>query len=159
MPIQEGAPLPADLKGTVLEGGAPKPATLNDLVAGKKAVVFGIPGAFTPTCTNDHLPSFVRNKAALKAKSIDAVICIATNDSWVLNAWNQQAGDPAITMFSDGTGNVTKALGLGLNDFGVGYRTARFAMIVHGGTVKALNVEEKAATCTVSSAESILERA
>ena len=159
MPISEGAPLPAGLDGSVLEGGRPAAKSLNDLVAGKKAVVFGIPGAFTPTCTKDHLPSFARNAAGLKAKGIDTVICLATNDAWVMEAWNQQFGDPSITMLADPQGAVTKGLDLGLNDFGVGYRTKRFAMIVENGAVKALNIEEQPGTCTVSSAEGILERA
>ena len=161
MPIAEGDRIPTEAGGITWQDGKPSPTKLTDLVAGKKAIVFGIPGAFTPTCTNDHLPSFAQSEAALHEKGIEVVICLSMNDIFVLNAWNAAGGAPHVTMFADGNGEVTRALDLGLNleAAGLGTRTARFAMVVEDGVVRALNVEEKAGTCDVSSAGSILARA
>ena len=160
MPIAEGARIPADAKGTALADGKPAPTALADLVAGKKAVIFGIPGAFTPTCSNQHLPSFAQNQSALADKGIDTVICMSTNDIFVLNAWNAASGADHITMFADGNGDVTRALDLGvdLGVAGLGFRTTRFAMVVDDGVVTALNVEESPGTCEVTSADGILSR-
>jgi peroxiredoxin len=160
MPIAEGASIPAEAGGITWQDGKPAPTKLADLVAGKKAIIFGIPGAFTPTCSNQHLPSFAQNESALRAKGIDSVICVSTNDIFVLNAWNQASGAGHITMFADGNGDVTRALDLGLDASGngLGFRTTRFAMFVDDGVVKALNVEEKPGTCDLSSADSILAR-
>ena len=160
MPIAEGATIPADASGRTMQDGKPEPTTLADLVAGKKAIVFGVPGAFTGTCTNQHLPSFAGNEAALTAKGVDAVICMSTNDISVLGAWNDAHGAAHITMLADGNGDVTRALDLGvdLSVVGMGFRTRRFAMFVDDGVVKAINVEESPAVCGISSATSILER-
>ncbi len=161
MPIAEGAQIPAEASGITWQDGTPSPKKLADLVAGKKAIVFGIPGAFTPTCSNDHLPSFAQSEAALREKGVEEVICLAMNDIFVLSAWNAANGAPHITMLADGNGEVTQALDLALDlhAVGLGTRTARFAMVVEDGVVRALNVEEKAGTCDVSSAGSILARA
>ncbi|MEE9278083.1 MAG: peroxiredoxin, partial [Dehalococcoidia bacterium] len=150
----------ADVGGVIMEGGAPKPVKLSELVAGKKAIIFGIPGAFTPTCSNQHLPSFVNDAQALADKGIDSVICMSTNDIFVLQAWNQASGGENITMLADGNGDISRALDLGLDAsaLGLGFRTTRFAMYVEDGVVKALNVEESPRECTVSSAQGILER-
>ena len=160
MSIAEGARIPADAQGRIWQDDKPTPASLADVVAGKKAIIFGIPGAFTPTCSNQQLPGFAQNASALADKGIDTVICLATNDIFVLNAWNAAGGAEHITMFSDGNGDVTRALDLGLDASagGLGFRTTRFAMYVDDGVVKALNVEEKPGTCDLSSAESILAR-
>ena len=160
MPIAEGASIPADASGMTFQDGKPAPTALADLVAGKRAIVFGIPGAFTGTCTNQHLPSFAQNQEALSAKGIEAVICMSTNDISVLSAWNAAHGAESITMFADGNGDVTRALDLGvdLSVAGMGFRTRRFAMYVDDGVVKALNVEEKPGVCEISSATGILER-
>lgn len=159
MPIAEGDRIPADASGTTWQD-KPTPTPLAELVAGKKVIIFGIPGAFTPTCSNQHLPSFAQNQSALAAKGIDSVICMSTNDIFVLQAWNEASGASHITMFADGNGDVTRALDLGLDasGMGLGYRTTRFAMFVDDGVVKALQVEEKPGTCEVTSAESILTR-
>lgn len=160
MPIAVGAKIPSDLTGFILKEGAPTKVTLGELLGGKKAVVFGIPGAFTSTCTNQHLPSYVKDADALKAKGVDAIICLAVNDVFVLDAWNKAGGDPKITMLSDGNGDITRALGLqlDLSAIGLGTRSQRFAMVVDQGTVKALEIEEKAGQCTVSSADNILTK-
>ena len=160
MPIAEGASIPSDLQGTVMGDDGPAPVNLAELVAGKKSVIFGIPGAFTPTCSKQHLPGYVDDAAALEAKGIEQVICMSTNDIFVLSAWNAANGGANVTMLADGSGDITRALDLGLDlsARGMGYRTTRFAMIVDDGTVHALNVEESPGTCTVSSAQGILER-
>ncbi len=138
----------------------PAPTNLAELLGGKKSVLFGIPGAFTPTCTNQHLPSYVNDAAALQAKGIEQVICMSTNDIFVLDAWNKANGGSSVTMLADGSGDITRALDLGLDlsARGMGYRTTRFAMVVDDGVVQALNIEESPAACTVSSAQAILER-
>ncbi|PZC47568.1 MAG: cytochrome c peroxidase [Chloroflexi bacterium] len=160
MPIAEGASIPADASGMTFQDGKPAPTALAELVAGKRAIVFGIPGAFTGTCTNQHLPSFAQNQEALSAKGIETVICMSMNDISVLSAWNAAHGAASITMFADGNGDVTRALDLGvdLSVAGMGFRTRRFAMFVENGVVKALNVEEKPGICEISSATGILER-
>ena len=161
MPIAEGATIPADASGRTMQDGKPEPTTLADLVAGKKAIVFGVPGAFTGTCTNQHLPSFAENEAALTAKGIDAVICMSTNDIFVLQAWNAAHGAEHITMLADGSGNLTRAmdLGLDLSGLGLGFRCTRFAMIVEGGVVKAVQLEESPGACAMTSASAILAHA
>ncbi len=160
MPIAVGAKLPTDVNGFVLEKGLPAKKSLGDIVSGKKVVIFGIPGAFTPTCSNEHLPSYTKEVGAFKAKGVDDVICLATNDVFVLDAWNQATGNAQITMLSDGNGDITRALDLGLDagGYGMGFRTTRFAMIVENGVVKAIDVEESAVNCGVSAGPSILAK-
>ncbi len=160
MPIAVGAKLPSDVVGFVSEDGLPVKRPLSDLVAGKKVVIFGIPGAFTRTCTKEHLPGFATDFDALTAKGVDSVICLATNDVFVLDAWNKANGDERITMLSDGNGDITRALDLGLDSSarGLGFRTTRFAMIADDGVVKALEVEEQASQCSVSAAANILAK-
>lgn len=160
MPITVGAKIPSDLTGFILKDGGPTKTTLGDLLGGKKVVLFGIPGAFTPTCTNQHLPSYIKDAGALQAKGVNTIICLAVNDVFVLDAWNKAGGDPQITMLSDGNGDISRALGLDLDlsAIGLGTRSKRFAMIVDQGTVTALEIEEKAGQCTVSSADHILTK-
>ena len=124
----------------------------------RKVVLFSVPGAFTPTCSAQHLPGFVQNADAIKAKGIDEIICIAVNDAFVMDAWGKSQNIGAsVTLLSDGNGEFTQALGLGLDGtgFGLGQRGQRFAMVVENGTVTHLAVEEPGAF-EVSSAERIL---
>ena len=141
-----------------MKDGGPKPVKTDDLFAGKKVVVFALPGAFTPTCSAKHLPGFVQNADAIKAKGVDAIACVSVNDAFVMGAWGEQqkVGDK-IMMLADGNGDLTKALGLELDGsrFGMGKRSQRFAMIVDNGVVTKLNVEEPGAFA-VSSAEHVL---
>jgi peroxiredoxin len=124
----------------------------------RKVVLFSVPGAFTPTCSVQHLPGFVQNADAIKAKGVDEIVCIAVNDAFVMDAWgkSQNTGD-SVTLLADGNGEFTQALGLGLDGtgFGLGQRSQRFAMVVENGTVAHLAVEE-AGAFEVSSAERIL---
>ena len=157
MTIKVGDKIPSATLMQMKDGG-PKPVKTDDLFAGKKVVVFALPGAFTPTCSAKHLPGYVQNADALKAKGIDAIACVSVNDAFVMGAWGdqQKVGDK-VMMLADGNGDLTKALGLEMDGsrFGMGKRSQRFAMIVDNGVVKELNVEEPGAFA-VSSAEHVL---
>ena len=157
MAIQEGDKLPEATMHT-MQDGRPTPVTTADLFAGKKVVLFAVPGAFTPTCSQAHLPGYVVNADAIKAKGIDNIVCMAVNDAFVMGAWGESANAEALTMVGDGNGEFTTALGLGMDGsgFGLGQRSQRFAMVVDDGTVTKLAVEP-GPTLEVSAAEAILE--
>ena len=131
----------------------------SDYFAGKKTAIFAVPGAFTPTCHLNHLPGFVEQADAIKAKGVDTVACVSVNDIFVLNVWaeNTGAGD-AIKFLADGNAEFAKATGLELDasGFGMGTRLQRFAMIVNDGAVEVLNVEPQAGDADVSSASELL---
>ena len=131
----------------------------DEIFSGKKVVLFAVPGAYTPTCTAQHLPGFQSKGDALKAKGVDAVVCMAVNDPFVMKAWAESVGVRGeVMMLPDGNAELTKALGLEMDGSGVGLglRSKRFAMIVDNGTVTHLAVEEGPGL-DVSSAEKILE--
>jgi len=134
-------------------------ATTDDLFKGKKAVLFGLPGAFTPTCSAKHLPGFVNNAAELKKKGVDLIACLSVNDAFVMDAWGkaQNAGDKVL-MLADGNGDFAKATGLTMDGtgYGMGLRTSRWAMVLDDGKVKTLNVEAPGAF-EVSSAEAVMK--
>jgi peroxiredoxin len=159
MTIHAGDKVPSATLMEMQEGG-PKPVKTDELFAGKKVVVFALPGAFTPTCSAKHVPGFVQNNDALKAKGVDEVVCISVNDAFVMGAWgkDQKAGGK-VRMLADGNGDFTRAMGLEMDGsrFGMGKRSQRYAMIVDNGTVKELNVEEPGAF-SVSSAEHVLKQ-
>lgn len=137
----------------------PKEITTAELFGGHKVVLFAVPGAFTPTCSAKHVPSFLQNADALAAKGIDRIACVAVNDPFVMGAWaKDQAVGERIIMLSDGMAVFTKALGLevDLSKRGLGIRSSRYAMVVDDGTVTMLNVEEPGGY-DVSSAETVLE--
>lgn len=129
----------------------------SEIFGGKTVALFAVPGAFTPTCSAKHLPSFKEHAAALKAKGVDTIACTAVNDHFVMNAWSkdQDAGD--ILMLSDGSAEFARAIGLDadFSKFGMGPRSKRYSMIVKDGVVSQLNVEE-AGEYKVSSAEHML---
>ena len=136
-----------------------KDITTDELFKGKKVVLFALPGAFTPTCSAKHVPGFVQNDAALKAKGVDAVACLSVNDAFVMGAWGKdQHADDKVLMLADGNGDFTKAVGLTMDatGYGMGTRSQRYAMVVDNGVVKTLNVEAPGAF-EVSSAEAILK--
>ncbi len=136
----------------------PKEVSTDDLFKGKKVVVFAVPGAFTPTCSAKHLPGFVENAAAIKAKGVDAIVCVAVNDAFVMGAWAKAAGaSDDITMLADGSAALTKAMGLELDLVarGMGVRAQRYALIAEDGKVTTLNIEAPG-DFKVSSAEAIL---
>ncbi len=159
MTIKVGDKVPSATLMQMKDGG-PKPVKTDDLFAGKKVVVFALPGAFTPTCSAKHLPGFVQNAEALKQKGVDAVACISVNDAFVMGAWgDQQGAGDKVMMLADGNGDFTRAVGLEMDGsrFGMGKRSQRYAMVVDNGVVKELNVEEPGAFA-VSSAEHVLKQ-
>ena len=130
----------------------------DEIFKGKKVVLFSVPGAFTPTCSAKHLPSFKQHAADLKAKGVDTIACVSVNDVFVMKAWGESQGIGSdILMLADGNGAFTKAIGLELDGsrFGMGQRSQRYSMIVDDGVVKELNVET-GGEFRVSSAEYML---
>jgi len=155
MPIQKGEKIPAvTLKTTDMND-----VTTNELFAGKKVVIFAVPGAFTPTCSQQHLPGYIAHADAIRAKGVDDILCISVNDAFVMGAWgvDRGAGDK-VTMIADGNGDFAKALGLDFDGSGIGFglRCQRFAAIVDDGVVSEIAVEAPM-KFEVSSAEAILE--
>src|SRR5208282_3559594 len=128
----------------VMTADGPKPKTTDELFKSKKVVLFAVPGAFTPTCHKNHLPGFVKNLAAIKAKGIDTVAVTGVNDVFVMGEWKKASGGDGIEFLADGSGNWAKALGLtaDLTERGLGVRSQRYAMVVVDGVVKTLNVED-----------------
>jgi peroxiredoxin len=141
----------------VMGADGPQALKTEDLFKGK-VVLFSVPGAFTPTCNAKHLPGYVAQAAALRAKGVDRIICLAVNDVFVMSAWGKagNVGD-AIVMAADGNGDFTKALGLTLDatGFGMGHRGQRFALVAENGVVKQLYVEAPG-EFKVSAAEHVL---
>ena len=158
MAIKVGDRVPAG-SFMVMSADGPKPVSTDELFKGKKVVLFAVPGAFTPTCSAKHLPGFVQNADALKAKGVDTIACISVNDAFVMGAWGkaQDAGDK-VMMLGDGNAEFTTAMGLTMDGskFGLGTRSQRYAMIVDGGVIKDLFVE-KPGTFEVSAAEHVLK--
>jgi len=136
----------------------PTPITTTELFTGKKVVLFALPGAFTPVCSAQHLPGFLSNADAIKAKGVDTIACLSVNDAFVMGAWGESMGvGDKIMMLADGNADFTKHLELDLDasGFGMGVRSQRYSMIVDNGDVKNLNIEEGTGL-DVSSAETIL---
>ena len=136
----------------------PKPVTTDEIFKGRKVVLFAVPGAFTPTCSAKHLPGFVQNFDAMKAKGVDEIVCMAVNDGFVMGAWGREQGvGDNITMLSDGSAALTKAMGLELDLVarGMGVRSQRFAMVAQDGKDTPLAVEA-AGGFDVSRAEAVL---
>ncbi len=166
MTIQIGDRLPeatlAEFIETETEGCALGPNTFNvaDLVKGKTIAIFGLPGAFTPTCSAQHLPGYVKLADRLKAKGVDEIWCVSVNDAFVMGAWGRdQKATGIVRMMADGSAAYTRALGLDmdLTARGMGVRSRRYSMLVVDGVVKALNLEQPGAF-DVSSAEAMLKQ-
>jgi glutaredoxin/glutathione-dependent peroxiredoxin len=156
MAIKEGDRLP-EATMHVMKDGRPSAVTTADLFGGKKVVVFAVPGAYTPTCSQAHLPGFVVNADAIKAKGVDSIVCISVNDAFVMDSWGKDKNAEQLVMVGDGNGEFTNKLGLEMDGsgFGLGTRSQRYAMIVEDGVVKKLAVEAPG-KFEVSSAEAIL---
>ena len=157
MTIKVGDKIPSVTLMEKQEGG-PAPVTTDALFAGRKVALFALPGAFTPTCSAKHVPGYVQNYEALKAKGIDTIACLSVNDAFVMGAWGvDQGAGGKVRMLADGNGEFTRAVGLDFDasKFGMGTRSQRYSMIVDNGVVTSLNVEEPGAF-EVSSADHML---
>ena len=144
MTIKAGDKIPSiELKTMTSDG--PDGITTDDLFNGKKVILFGLPGAFTPTCSAKHVPGYVQHADAIKAKGVDSIACISVNDAFVMGAWgkDQNVGDK-VMMLADGSAEFTKAAGLELDlvDRGMGVRCQRFSMIVDNGVIQSINIDE-----------------
>lgn len=160
MTIAVGDKLPDATLKTMTADGA-KSMTTAEIFAGKKVVLFGVPGAFTPTCSNNHLPGYLENHDAIKAKGVDTVAVVAVNDHHVMGAWRKfTGGEGKILYLADGNGEFIKALGLeaDLSAAGLGTRSKRFSMIVEDGKVTSLNIEDSPGQAVVSGAAAMLEK-
>ena len=156
--IQVGDRIPDAVLRTMSDEG-PVEIEASEFFKGKKVVVFAVPGAFTPTC-NHHLPTYVVNADAIKAKGVDEIACLAVNDPFVMDAWSRALeAEGKVTMLSDGNAEFSTAIGMTFDGsgFGLGERSHRYAMIVDDGVVTALSVEDAPGACTVSSGEAILD--
>lgn len=159
MPIKVGDRLP-NSTFRVMTADGPKPKTTDEVFKGKKVVLFAVPGAFTPTCHKNHLPGFVKNAGAIKAKGVDAIAVTAVNDPFVMGAWKSasDAGD-SIEFLADGSADFAKALGLELDASanGLGVRSKRYCMVVEDGVVKTLSIEDAPGKADVSGADNLLK--
>lgn len=155
MAIQVGEQIP----NVTIKTSGMQDISTGDLCAGKKVVLFSVPGAFTPTCSEQHFPGFIQHAADIKSKGVDVIACMSVNDSFVMDAWakDRGAGDE-ITLLADGNAEFAKALGLEMDGTGIGFgtRAQRFALIIEDGVVSHVAVEEPM-QFDVSSAEKILE--
>jgi len=160
MTIQVGDKVPS-VKLKIKTADGIKDITTDEIFAGKKVVMFGLPGAFTPTCSAKHLPGYVQHHDQLKGKGVDTIACISVNDAFVMDAWgkDQKVGDK-VMMLADGNGDFARAAGIELDarPNGLGMRCKRFSMLVENGTVKKLNLESPGAF-EVSNAETMLTQA
>ena len=160
MSIQTGETFP---EGKLLRVGESGPETVStsELTKGRVAL-FGLPGAFTGTCTNAHMPSFVRTAPAFRDKGVERIVCITVNDPFVAKAWSEAtgAGEAGIEVLADADGSVTKALGLDFDAPPAGFygRCKRFAALLRDGKVEAIDVEDSPGQCSVSAGEALLEK-
>ena len=157
MTIKVGDKMPAG-GFAVMTGDGPGGLSSDELFSGKKVVVFAVPGAFTPTCSAQHLPGFIEKAGEIKAKGVDTIACLSVNDVFVMDAWQKANSADEIQMLADGNAEYTKALGLDLDasGFGMGTRSQRFALVVDDGVVSQVHVEAAATDLAASSAENIL---
>ncbi|AJY48191.1 peroxiredoxin [Martelella endophytica] len=158
MSIAKGDTLPSATFRELTENGPEKVST-DDIFKGKKVVLFAVPGAFTPTCSINHLPTYLENRDAILSRGVDEIAVVAVNDAFVMGGWAKATGgEGKIRYLSDADGSFTKALGmeLDLSGGGLGERSKRYSMLVDNGVVKELNVEENSGQATVSAAATIL---
>lgn len=157
--IQIGDRLP-EASFPVIGPDGPETVTLSDRTTGRRVVLIGVPGAFTPTCDGRHLPSFVRTKAQFDEKGIDEIICVSVNDAHVMRLWGETSGATAagIMLLADADAAFTKALGLNFDNAAVGFydRSRRYALVAENGVVTHLQIE-KPGECAVSTGEALLE--
>jgi glutaredoxin/glutathione-dependent peroxiredoxin len=158
MPIKVGDKLP-NVNFRVMTAEGPKPKSTDDIFKGKKVALFAVPGAFTPTCNNLHMPSFLNNADAIKGKGVDTIAVTGVNDVFVMEAWKKanNAGGK-IEFLADGNGDFAKAVDMAFDGSGngLGTRSKRYSMLVEDGVVKKLNIEEAPGKAETSSAENLL---
>jgi peroxiredoxin len=138
-----------------------KTLTTKDIFAGKKVVLFAVPGAFTPTCHLKHLPGFIKSADHFKKEGIDTIACVAVNDPFVMAAWEEKSGGKGKVLFlSDGNAEFTKMIGMDFDGSGVGLgtRSKRYAMFVDDGVVKVLDIEDSPGVCDITGASHLLEQ-
>ena len=160
MTIKPGDAMP-DAQLMYMTDAGPAPISTGDLFGGKTVALFALPGAFTPTCSNQHLPGYVDKAEDLRAKGVDTIVCLAVNDAFVMGAWGQQKGaNGKVMMVGDGNAELTKKLGLEMDgsSFGMGTRSLRYSMIVRDGVVETLNVEENPGKAAESGVENLLSQ-
>ena len=159
MAIMVGDRLP-DATFRVMTGDGPKPKTTGEVFNGKRVVLFAVPGAFTPTCSNNHLPGFIRHADTIKAKGVDVIAVTAVNDAFVMDAWRKtfDAASKIDLYLADGNADFAKAIGLDVDDSdkGRGIRSKRFSMIVNDGVVITLNIEDMPGKADISGAENLI---
>jgi len=159
MTISVGDQIP-NVKVMLAGAEGPQEAETADYLGAGKVALFSVPGAFTPTCSAKHLPGFINNAEALKAKGVDKIVCMSVNDAFVMKAWGEdQSAEGKVEMLADGNGDFARALGLAFDgrNFGMGERGQRFSAVVENGVVSQLNVEAPGAF-EVSSAEYMLDK-
>ena len=158
--LKEGDKIPAvTLKQMTSEG--PTDVPLADYCAGRKVVIFALPGAFTPTCSESHLPTYIENAKALRDKGVQAVACVSTADFFVMNAWGKSLGVGAtVDMLADGNAEFTRAAGmtLDLSALGLGERSQRYVMVLDDGVITHLAMETDPGSATVSAADAVLAK-
>jgi glutaredoxin/glutathione-dependent peroxiredoxin len=157
--IKVGDRLPEATFRVVTPDGT-KPRTVAEVFKGKRVVLIGMPGAFTPTCNKNHLPGFITHAGDIKAKGVDEIVVTAVNDHWVMHHWSKAAGgDGKIEFLADNNAQFAKALGMEFDASGGlgGLRSKRYAMLVDDGVVKVLNVEEQAGKAEITSADNMLK--
>lgn len=154
--LQVGSVLPEVDFGLLVNGEVTNPGT-NELFTDKRVVMFAVPGAFTPTCSDVHLPGYVALADKFKAKGVDSIICLSVNDAFVMDAWGKANNADEILMIADGNGYFTRQVGLDMNtgNFG-GLRSLRYSMLIEDGEVKIINIEDPG-RFEVSDAESMLK--
>jgi glutaredoxin/glutathione-dependent peroxiredoxin len=160
MTIQVGDRLPAATFRVMTPDG-PVPKTTDDIFKGKKVVLFGVPGAFTPTCHKNHMAGFVKNADAIKAKGVDAIVVTAVNDVFVMDAWQKASGaEGKVDALADGNGEFAKALGLEFDGsgMGLGLRTKRYSMLVDDGMVKSINAGDAPGKAELAGADTMLKQ-
>jgi peroxiredoxin len=158
MAIKVGDRLP-EAKFRVMTAEGPGWKTTDEVFKGKKVALFAVPGAFTPTCSNLHMPSFLNNVSAFKAKGVDTIAVTAVNDAFVMKAWaDKTGGDGKIDFLADGSAEFAKAIDMTLDASGngLGIRSKRYSMLVEDGVVKQVNVEEAPGKCEVSGGQALL---
>lgn len=158
MPLSVGQSLP-DVPLTVITGDGPEEQSKDQIFGGKKVVLFAVPGAFTPTCNNNHLPGYAEHADAIKAKGVDAIVVLSVNDPFVMTEWRKSSGaGELITFLADGSVTFTKAVDMVLDGsaFGLGIRSLRYAALVEDGTITKLAVEDSPGEAKASGAEAML---